>query len=227
MTITAVVPVRAGSRRLRNKNLLPFAGTTLLEHKLRILREVDGVDRILVSSDSPEMLAIGARLGALTHEREPEYADDVSRTFPEVVRHVVESVEGDHILWAFATAPLVTADTFQDAIDTYHRVLAEGYDSLVSVKRFQEHLWDDEGPVNYEWGAGHVLSQDLPPYYTMSEGIFLAPRQEMVAWSYFHGTRPYRFVVDKWAALDVNDELDLECARAWLDRRPSPSGDDA
>ena len=54
--ITAVIPVRAGSKRLPNKNILPFGDSNLLIHKIRQLKQVKGVDTIVVSSDSPEML---------------------------------------------------------------------------------------------------------------------------------------------------------------------------
>lgn len=55
-TITAVIPVRAGSRRLKNKNVAPFAGTNLLINKIEQLKKVDKINRIVVSSDSDMML---------------------------------------------------------------------------------------------------------------------------------------------------------------------------
>ena len=39
----------------------------------------------------------------------------------------------------------------------------------------------------------------------------------MVEWKYFHGPHPVRFVIDKKSAVDVDDGLDLACARALLD----------
>ena len=38
--ITAIIPVREGSRRLKNKNVAPFAGTTLLINKINQLKQV-------------------------------------------------------------------------------------------------------------------------------------------------------------------------------------------
>ena len=37
MKITAVIPVRKGSQRVKDKNLRPFAGTTLLDIKIKSL----------------------------------------------------------------------------------------------------------------------------------------------------------------------------------------------
>ena len=49
--ITAVIPVREGSTRLKNKNVAPFAGTNLLINKINQLKEVKEISRIVVSSD--------------------------------------------------------------------------------------------------------------------------------------------------------------------------------
>ena len=38
MSITAIIPVREGSRRLKNKNIAPFAGTYLLINKINQLK---------------------------------------------------------------------------------------------------------------------------------------------------------------------------------------------
>ena len=39
-SITAIIPVREGSRRLKNKNVAPFAGTNLLINKINQLKQV-------------------------------------------------------------------------------------------------------------------------------------------------------------------------------------------
>lgn len=217
MSITAVIPVRAGSRRLKNKNISAFNGTNLLVNKIRQLQKVPEVDRIVVSSDSDLMLEMAAESGALTHKRAPEFCDECTKSFGEVVRHIAQSVEGDHILWATCTSPLVEPETYRRAIREYREALAGGeYDSLASFEMIKRYLWNDQGPMNYELGLKHVPSQQLPPLYIVTDGILLAPREKMIEWAYFHGTKPYRFLVDKRAAVDIDDGLDLLCARAWL-----------
>lgn len=222
-TITAVIPVRAGSRRLKNKNVAPFAGTNLLINKIEQLKKVDKISRIVVSSDSDMMLQMAKEAGALTHKRAPEFCDEKTKSFGEVVRHVAESVEGDDILWATCTSPLVTPKIYSKAIEEYYPALEEGYDSLVSFEIIKRYLWNDDGPLNYELGLKHVPSQQLPNLYIVTDGILLAPREKMIEWSYFHGTNPYRFIVDKRTGCDIDDGLDLATARAWLDMDESVS----
>ena len=215
--LTAIIPVRAGSRRLKNKNVAPFAGTTLLQYKISQLKKVKEVDRIVVSSDSDHMLELAAAEGALVHKRAPEFCDEKTKSFGEVVEHICSSVVGDDILWATCTSPLVTPETYSLAIATYRRDVPAKGDSLVSFEMIKRYLWNDEGPLNYELGLRHVPSQELPPLYIVTDGILIAPREKMVEWKYFHGRNPVRFLLDKKSSVDIDDGLDLACARAWLD----------
>ena len=215
--ITAVIPAREGSRRLRNKNVAPFAGTNLLLNKIEQLKKVKEISRIVVSSDSDMMLAMALDAGVLTHKRGAEYCDERTKTFGEVVRHVAESIEGEHILWATCTSPLVFPKTYKAAIAEYFPALKKGFDSLVSFEVIKRYLWDEKGPVNYELGLKHVPSQELPNLYIVTDGVLLAPREKMIEWAYFHGKHPYRFIIDKRTAVDIDDGLDLAVARAWLD----------
>jgi N-acylneuraminate cytidylyltransferase len=189
----------------------------LLTYKIAQLKEVESIVRIVVTSDSELMLSLARQAGVDTHKRATEYCDEKTKSFGEVVRHVAESVEGDHILWATCTAPLVVPKLYSSAIDTYLRCLNQGFDSLMSVEIFKRYLWNDSGPLNYELGLKHVPSQDLEPLYFVTDGILLAPRLKMIEWNYVHGTNPFKYVLGKRESVDIDDGLDLAKARAWLD----------
>lgn len=214
--LTAVVPVRKGSRRLKNKNIAPFGTSNLLSHKIEQLKRVPSIDSIVVSSDSEEMLEMAQSLGVSAHHRATEYCDEESKSFGEVVRHIAESVTGEHVLWATCTSPLVQPEDYSDAIECYFMSLKQGYDSLVSFEEVKRYFWDEKGPLNYKLGAEHVPSQDLPPLHRVTDGILIATRSNMIEWQYFHGHKPFRYIMDKRKSIDIDDVLDLECARAWL-----------
>ncbi len=215
--ITAIIPVRAGSRRMKNKNIAPFAGTTLLEHKIEMLKKVPEVTRIVVSSDSDLMLGMAKEHGVDTHKRPDEYCDEVSKPFGETVKLVCSAVEGDHILWAPCTSPLIYPALYSKAIGLYLQALKDGYDSLISVELFKRFMWDENGPMNYELGDKQVPSQLLPNLYVVTNGILLSPREKTIEWKYTYGRNPYKFEIDKFACVDIDDELDLIHAKAWME----------
>lgn len=214
--ITAVIPVRKGSRRLKNKNVSSFGGKNLLTYKINQLQQVSAISSIVVSSDCEEMLLMAQSHGASIHHRADEFCDEKSQPFGSVVAHICKNIEGNHVLWATCTSPLVEPRDYADAISTYLRQIENGYDSLMSVEPFQRYLWTEEGPLNYELGIKHVPSQELPIYYRVTDGILMAPRKKMIEWQYFHGVKPFKYPMSKRASIDIDDRFDLECARAML-----------
>ena len=73
-TISALIAVRSGSVRVKNKNIREFNGSNLLELKIRQLKELDGLDQIVVNSNCDEMLGIAKDHGVRTVKREDYYA---------------------------------------------------------------------------------------------------------------------------------------------------------
>ena len=65
--ITALIPVRKGSQRVKNKNNKLFCNTSLLEIKIKQLLELqqrNKITQVIVTSDDREMLRIAKELGA-------------------------------------------------------------------------------------------------------------------------------------------------------------------
>lgn len=212
MKITAIIPVRAGSVRVKNKNIAPFAGSSLLEIKIKQLQSIGRVDNVLVSSDSEDMLNISERAGCLVRKRPYEYCDEKTKTFNEVCEYVATSAPGDLLIWAPCVCPNCDDKCFNRGIDDYFLKTQTGeYDSVISGKLFKEYLFDEKGPHNYI-ADKHVKSQDLPNWHTIVNGFYIAPRDLMIQRKYFYGFKPYISILSKSEAVDIDDPLDFEFA---------------
>lgn len=212
--ITAIIPVKKESGRLRNKNILPFADSNLLIHKIRQLKKVKAISKIVVSSDSDAMLEMAKNEGVVAIKRPIEFADE-SRPFSDFLEYICENTTGDHILWACVTSPLVDSDLYAKGVETYLQKLKEGYDSLITVHRFQHFLMDGNGPLNFHRGKRHKNSQDLPSLFLFTNGVILAPRKSVCEWKYHFGINPFYLEVTKDVAVDIDDIYDYECALAF------------
>lgn len=58
MKITAVIPIRKGYQRVKDKNLRPFAETTLLDIKIQTLLQVPELNEIIVNTNSDEAISL-------------------------------------------------------------------------------------------------------------------------------------------------------------------------
>lgn len=217
-TITAIIPAKGHSSRLPNKNLLPFGDSNLLVHKIRQLKAVEEITHIIVSSESDEILKMAEDEGVIAIKRPQIYSDEV-RPFSEFLHYAVSLASDDHIMWACCTSPLVEPPLYKKGIQTYFEKLNEGYDSLITVLEYKHYLLDEKGPLTFKWGPEHKNSQDLPMLHFFTDGILLAPRESMLEWSYYFGHNPYRMVVDKRSAVDIDDVYDYEFAKVMLNMK--------
>ena len=209
--ITAIIPVRAGSTRVPNKNILPFGDSNLLVHKIRQLKQIKLIDRIVVSSDSPAMLAMAQQEGVETQTRPDEYCDEKTKTFNEVVEYVISHLKTDIAIWAPCVCPLVENATFEKAIHAFLN-LEPAYDGVVSVRLLKEFIFDEKGPVNFSI-EHFVPSQRLPNWHTIVNGFYIAQAQDMVRWKFVYGKAPKLIELSKVEAIDIDDQADFDFAQ--------------
>lgn len=212
--ITAVIPVREGSRRLKNKNIRPFAGTSLLENKIMQLKKVKKIDEIIISSDSDIMLEIAEKYGVTPKRRPIEYCDEQSKTFNDVVEYVAsQEVKSDIMIWAPCVCPLVSEEKFAEGISLFERI-QDGKlsgDSVVTASLLKEYIFNETGPANFSV-EHHVPSQKLPNWHCITNGFFIAKRTDMIKWRFVYGPSPYLCEVNKFEAIDIDDEFDFQMA---------------
>lgn len=217
--ITAIIPVKANSSRLPGKNILPFGDSNLLLHKINQLKQVEELNEIIVSSDSDIMLKMASDAGVKAIKRPVQFANE-SVPFGRFLDYVCEICDGDHLMWACATSPLVEPYLYKKAIKTYFEKLKEGYDSLITCLPYQHFLMDEKGPINFEIGLKHTNSENLPVIYHFTNGVNLAPIEKVKEWHYNWGPKAYKLLVSKREAADIDDIYDLAQAKAMLDMKP-------
>jgi CMP-N-acetylneuraminic acid synthetase len=93
VSVLAVVPARAGSRSIPDKNVVPFRGKPLLVHSIEHGLAARNVDRVIVSTDSPRYRALAEAAGAEAPFLRPAaLAQDLSSDL-EVFTHALEWLE--------------------------------------------------------------------------------------------------------------------------------------
>lgn len=235
MTTLVLIPARGGSKRVPGKNLRCVGGVPLVVRAIRCAHEAGFAPT--VSTDDMQIAEVSAAAGAdilLRHARlatdttqlEPVIEDAVRRTAPRPKRVVVLQ----------PTSPLRKAAHVTDAL----ALLDAGYDSVVAVVR-EPHLafsgrmrpdhwtpggricplhafvWLPFSPTNRprtqdEARAARPLGYDCGLLYaTTVASLRRTLRRD--------GGQCAALVVDRWDAIDVDSEEDLEVADALLARR--------
>lgn len=208
MTIKALVAVRSGSVRVKNKNLRPFAGSSLLEVKLAQLKRINSLDGIIVNSNDDTMLKIGSDMGCQTVKRDTFYASN-EISMSDVYKNMAENCDCDVIAYINCTNPLLKEETIEKAIQEFKSM--EGYDSLNSAHLIKEFMFYNNMPVNYDL-LHQPRSQDLPDYYALNFAINIISRDNMIAYKNVVGKRPWIYGIDEIEATDIDNPIDFEFA---------------
>tara|TARA_B100001057_G_scaffold175940_1_gene176593 strand:- start:985 stop:1626 length:642 start_codon:yes stop_codon:yes gene_type:complete len=210
--ITAVVAVRKGSQRVPNKNIKLFGNSNLLQMKLDILKQVDGIDEIVVNSDCDKMLEIGRMNDVKTHKRD-EYFASSKATNSEFHGHIGEVTNSDVIFLAPVCSPFITKESHQNAIDYYYG----GFDSVTSTQLVKNHLWRDLQPLNYDLDRV-PNSQDLPDIFKLTYGITIVDRDIMRHKKRVVGDNPGFMELGEIESIDIDTEFDWMIAEHIWDK---------
>lgn len=187
MRLLGLVPARGGSKGLPGKNIMPLDGLPLIGWTLRAARDSGALDRIIVTTDSPEIAAVAGSLGApVPWLRPAELAEDLSPSI-DFVLHALDRLmaddgwEPDGVMLLQPTSPFRSADSIRRAAEAF---AAAGTGSLASMSPAATHPWscyflDAGGRLRRAaQDAPEILRrQDLPAAYAPDGAIYAtAPR---------------------------------------------------
>lgn len=215
MKITAVIPVRQGSQRVKNKCLRPFGDTSLLELKISVLKQIPHLNDIVVNTDSDDALAVAKKCGVSGHKREAYYASSqcISSDFQH---HLGQVTDTDLFVYCPVTSPFITKESIIECIDLFNS-MGDGYDSVATVTRVKEFMWLNNEPINYT-REKQPNSQDLPEIKALSFGVNIIKRDDLIKYRNFVGLKPYFFETDEIQSIDIDTPLDFFIAQSVYQR---------
>jgi CMP-N,N'-diacetyllegionaminic acid synthase len=143
--VLGIVPARAGSKGVPGKNIRPLAGRPLLEYAAQVAAAAGVFDRVILSTDSPEIADVGRIAGLeVPFLRPAALAQDDTPMLP-VLQHALSALAADGwvpdiIVLLQPTSPLRRADHIRGAVTLLQET---GADSVVSVVELPRHLSPD------------------------------------------------------------------------------------
>jgi CMP-N-acetylneuraminic acid synthetase len=150
-TCIALIPARAGSKRVKNKNVRLLGGHPLLAYTIVAAKTCGVFKRVIVSTDSAETGEIAKKYGAeVPWLRPPEFATDISPDI-EWLEHTLRTLsEHGERYDAFAllrpTSPFRQVATIQRAWNYF--ISLEGVDSIRAIEPCTQHpakMWQVTG----------------------------------------------------------------------------------
>jgi len=224
--VIAVIPARAGSKGVKNKNLKALAGKPLLARSVEIAIGNPLIDRVIVSTNGEEIAGVARDLGAEIYTRPEHLATDTALIIDGLrdlrARLRDEGETAKYMIMLEPTSPLRSDDDISQCLELLDR---ENFDSVTT---FCE-------PELNPWRAWKIVDGVPSPF--IDGAVPWRPRQKLPeAWQ-LNGA-VYAYVIDrqpdegvatafgnigavimpKERSLDIDDEADFIVAEAMIEK---------
>jgi CMP-N-acetylneuraminic acid synthetase len=219
----AIIPARGGSKRLPKKNTLLLANKPLIAWSIEAALNSSYVDKVIVSSDSDDILDIAKKYGADTIKRPDELATDSATTY-DTIKHVIDNTrEYDNIVILQPTSPLRDSLDIDRAIELQSRKSA---DAIISVCKVEHSpLWTNTLPSDGSMTgflsdeALGKRSQELQTYYRLNGAIYIYIRNILIKEkSLFFNNNIFSFIMDTKKSIDIDTEIDFKIAQCLIEQ---------
>ena len=205
--ITAVIPVRKGSTRCKNKNIRKFGDTNLLKLKIETLKKVKGIDKILVSSNCDIMLGIAKNMGVDIHKRDEKYSNSTC-TGTDLNLHLAKLVSTEYFMRVSIMTPFIISH-YDNCINLFiNGIKTNQYDSVNTVNISQHFTWNDKKPINYNY-ENEVPSFQLPKWHIPNFGINIIKTANIIKYKNIIGKNPYFYQTDLIEGIDIDYPSDF------------------
>lgn len=212
---TAVIVARKGSIRVPAKMYQLVEGESLILRKIRQLKQIEGVDKIVVGTDADDLQDEIESAGATFCRTPDELNQGLHNKVNAMVKNILSFFKSKQVLWAHCTNPFIESWHYQEALEVLESRKDEGYDSLFSANRMQGHFWNDRiSPINFApLDPLHRIANHLPPIYMQNGGIFIRPYEDMAKDGSLMAGKAHMFAMDQLTGWDIDYPWQLEFAQ--------------
>lgn len=231
--VVALIPARAGSKRVPDKNIAGLAGHPLIAYSIAAALDSGVFEAVVVSTDSERYADIARHYGAEVPVLRPaELAGDQSPDI-EWIEHMLGALEaGGRQFPAFSilrpTSPFRQASTIRRAWTAFQQDPCA--DSLRAVEKCQQHpgkMWIKRGdrllpllpfgPEDQPWHSSQYPS--LPLVYVQNASLEMARTRVVRESRTIAGVSILPFLTEGFEGFDVNHPHDWLVAELLVARR--------
>lgn len=179
--ILAIIPARGGSKSIPKKNIIPVGGKPLIAWTIEAARKSKYIDKVVVSSDSDEILKIASKYRAEPIKRPAELATDTASPEPLIFHALDHLKKGGYIpgiiVYLQPTSPLRNSKDIDNAFDVFLKSKGAALNSVCEVeKNYLKTFLKNQhgflvGAVNNKYPFTN--RQKLPSLYMPNGAIYI------------------------------------------------------
>lgn len=221
--ILAIIPARAGSKGVKNKNKRQVCGKPLIQYSIESAKKSALLTDIVVSTDDEEILLLAESLGVLTKKRKDNISNDSSAIELSIMEVLENYTDYDTIVLLQPTSPLRDQFDIDNAIRQFEE--SDKTRTLTSVTKVDDHhparmYKNNSGillpldPVNY-----HKRRQDLEELFIRNGCLYIFDKRNFFKEKKVITKETLTFEMSAEKSVNVDRELDLLLLQLVIEQR--------
>ena len=232
--ILCIIPARSGSKGLPGKHMKLINGKPVIGYTIDTAKKVKLLDRIVVSSNDPEILSYCDQNDVETIERPDHYATDkspIDATLKHAVKVVEKQIKFDIIVWLQANVPIRKNQHITEMID---RLINSSADSVISLSRvgwpvekalglandFFCYPYFNQPPIAMNRQEYHESYYPNGSIYAIRKKSLMRKKRPSNPYNYFLGEKVLGYVMNKYKyGIEIDNEQDLKLCKLYINSK--------
>ena len=219
--IIAIIPSRSGSKGVPGKNIKNILGRPLMAYSIKAALHSKLIDRVIVSTDSPEYAEIAINYGAEVPFLRPKEISQDNSTDLDFFKHAIEWMranEGyipEYFVHLRPTTPMRDPIIIDNAID---KLMNSNFTSLRSVHKMSESAYktfEIKGDIlsrifdqGTDLDESNFSRQSYPTSYDANGYVDVVRSQLITEENLLHGNRVLPFLTESTNEIDEKGDID-------------------
>lgn len=210
--ILAIIPARAGSKRIPNKNKKIFLGKLLIAYTIEQALKCPIIDRVIVDTDSPEIAAIAEHYGAgVPFLRPVKFANDKAKVIDSII-HLLGRLKKEqtytptHVMILQTTSPL---RELKDIEDCWNLMKKSGATTVLTVCPTHPRLYYMDKKQNIILANGSEKQSTniqawRPAYILNGCFVYIVKTPALLKEKNIITKNTKAIICDKWRSVDLD-----------------------
>jgi len=221
MNNICIIPARAGSKRIKNKNIKLFHSKPIIYWTIKAAIESRCFSKIIVSSDSKKILKISEKFGAIKNKLRPKYLSKDKSSMDDVIKYELfreqKKNQVDNVCCLVATATLINPKDIKNSLKTLRNnntdyvFSATTYDAPIQRYFFinKKNYLKKRKIENLEKG-----SQELRKAYHDAAQFYWGSAKTFSSKIHIYNGKSIAYIISSFKNIDINEIEDWKKAEA-------------
>lgn len=228
MKLICLICARSGSKRIKNKNIIPFNGIPLIANTILMAKKIKQISKIYVSTDSNKIANISKKYGAEVPFIRPKYLSQDNTPEFKVWKYFEKSIskiynDFDAIIILPTTSPLRKTIDINKCISKYK---TNKYELVLSLRDSSRNPYFNMVKKN-RFGYLELVnktkkkfftSQSSPIVYDLTTIAYIINRNSIRSKNNMFDCKIGGVTIPKDRSIDIDDHFDLKLAEILLNK---------